>query len=146
MAPSEDQSHATASAASLSMINPAGTRPRLRPPAELSELERQAFLAIVTSVESGHFRESDLPLLCAYCRAIIAECEAASELARSPVVDNEPSPWLRIHQAAVKTMMGLSMRLRLSPQSRQANNPTRPAPSVSYYERAALEGRRYESD
>ena len=99
------------SAASLSILNPAGTRPRLSPPAELSELERKAFVDIVTSVDSGHFRESDLPLLCAYCRAIVSEREAAGELARAPVVDDEPSPWLRIHQAAIKTMMGLSMRL-----------------------------------
>ena len=133
------------SSASLSMINPIGTQPRLSPPAELSELERETFIDIVTGVDSGHFRQSDLALLCAYCRAIVAEREAAGELARAPVVDGEPSPWLRIHQAAVKTMMGLSMRLRLSPQARQANNPSRPAAPVSYYERMHLEGRR-ESD
>ena len=127
------------SAASLSILNPAGTRPRLSPPADLGELERKTFIDIVTSVDSGHFRESDLPLLCAYCRAVVAEREAAGELARAPVVDGEPSPWLRVHQAAIKTMMGLSMRLRLSPQARQPNNPSRPAASISYYERMRME-------
>ena len=100
------------SAASLSILNPAGTRPRLSPPEELNALERKAFVEIVTSVDSSHFRELDLPLLCAYCRAIVSEREAAGELARAPVVDDEPSPWLRIYQASIKTMMGLSMRLR----------------------------------
>jgi len=35
-------------------------------------------------------------------------------------------------------MLGLSMRLRLSPQARQANNPTRPTPPVSAYEKMRL--------
>ena len=52
----------------------------------------------------------------------MSEREAAGELARAPVVDDEPSPWLRIHQAAVKTMMGLSMRL--APELRKRGRRT----------------------
>ncbi len=136
----------SAALSTLTAFNPAGTAARLSPPAELSESERRAFLDIVLATKSSHFEVSDLPLLCAYVRAVLVERQAATELARAPVIDGDVSPWLRVHSAAIKNMLGLSMRLRLSPQARAPNNPTRKAATsaVSYYERMNLEGERRE--
>jgi hypothetical protein len=54
--------------------------------------------------------------------------------------DDAPERWLRTWEKAVRAMSGLALRLRLSPQSRMPNNPTRRPPErVSYYEREALE-------
>jgi len=45
-----------------------------------------------------------------------------------------------VWEKANRNMVALSARLRLCPQSRQPNNPTRRPPErVSYYEREALE-------
>jgi hypothetical protein len=35
------------------------------------------------------------------------------------------SPWTVIQEKSVRSLVALSMRLRLSPQSRAANNPSR---------------------
>jgi phage terminase small subunit len=115
-----------------------GTPARLKCPADLDEPERQVFADIVASCEPTHFRASDLPLLTAYCRAVIMEQRSASEFAREPVLsDDRPSPWGAIHAAALKSMLGLSLRLRLSPQGR-AKVSTKAEPKLSYYERMAL--------
>jgi hypothetical protein len=38
--------------------------------------------------------------------------------AGGPIVDGKASPWLVVQEKAVRAMTALSMRLRLSPQSR----------------------------
>ena len=58
-----------------------GTLPRLSPPADLGELERKTFLDIVLACKPSHFQPSDLPLLAAYCRAIVLERQASNALA-----------------------------------------------------------------
>jgi phage terminase small subunit len=133
------------SSASLSVRSLSGTPPRLRPPADLAELERKVFVDIVTSCKATHFAASDMPLLTAYCRAVVMEQQASGELARAPVVDGEVSPWLRIQTAALKAMVALSMRLRLSPQGRSPTNPKRPE-SISYYEQMDLERHQDDAD
>src|SRR6478672_9850250 len=85
------------SAASLHF--PAFTRvERLTPPPELSPDERALFIDIVSATPAGHFRASDLPLICSYARAILLEREAAAHLAAQGHVsiDNKPSAWLGI--------------------------------------------------
>jgi hypothetical protein len=103
----------------------------------LSPDERQIFLDLVASAKAEHFRASDLPLLSAYCRAIALERRSAQELAAGD--DKALARWER----AVKAMVALSMRLRLSPQSRAPNNPSRPGGKperpLSVYERMSLE-------
>jgi hypothetical protein len=55
--------------------------------------------------------------------------------------DGRPSPWVLIHERAVKGLVALSLRLRLSPQSRMDKSPkTQAAKDLSYYDRMTLEG------
>jgi hypothetical protein len=107
---------------------------RLRPPATLSPLARKVFVDIVTNEEPAHFRPSHLPLLVQYAEAVALAERSARELRRD---DAEPL-WLARWEKATRVMVALSMRLRLSPQSLAANNPTRSKP-MSYYEKMALE-------
>ena len=110
---------------------------RLRPPETLSEGARQEFLRIVLCEKPAHFKASDLSLLVQYCEACALAEKAIDALRR-----DLPGPrWLATWQAATKVMQGLSMRLRLSPQSRMPHNPTRKPPErVSFYERMQIEG------
>ena len=91
--------------------------------------ERELFLRIVGTNKPAHFQPSDTPLMCRYVEAVIMAERAAEELRQNPVVNGKASPWLVIQEKNVRTMIALSMRLRLSPQARAANNPTRPEPS-----------------
>jgi hypothetical protein len=126
------------SAASLSFPGVAGVPDRLKPPSDLGPDERAVFLDLVTSNKPEHFKPSDSALLCAYTRAVVLERRSAAELAAGD--DKAVVRW----NAATKAMVSLSMRLRLSPQSRASNTPTRPGSKVerplSVYERMSLEG------
>jgi hypothetical protein len=125
--------------AAASNVVPLDTRAvRLRPPANLPQAERDLFVAVVAANPPTHFRDSDLPLLLQYCAAAVLSERAMVELRLAPIVDGKPSAWLAVFEKANRAMLGLSMRLRLSPQARQANNPTRPAPRLSAYEMEAL--------
>jgi phage terminase small subunit len=113
---------------------------RLAPPSGLSEDGRRVFLDIVLANEPTQFRASDMPLLTSYIRAIEMERAASAHLeAEGHVIDGKPSPWLAVLAQSLKAMSTLSHRLRLSPQGRSPTNPKR-TPSVSYYDRARLEG------
>jgi hypothetical protein len=124
------------------LATPVYVRPaldRLRPPPDLSEDGRQLFLDLVLGCEPTHFRASDMPLLCAYVRAVEMERAATMHLEREGhILDGRPSAWLSVLAQALKGMATLSHRLRLSPQGRSPTNPKRPA-SVSYYDRMRLE-------
>jgi hypothetical protein len=125
------------SAAELSVVTGIGSRAsRLRPPATLSEPERTAFIEIVDSCAAGHFVHSDMPLLCRYAEASVLAEQAARELRQGgAVINGRPSPWLTVQERCVRAMVALTMRLRLSPQARQPNNPSRkPAGAVSAYD------------
>jgi hypothetical protein len=112
---------------------------RLQPPADLSEDGRQLFLDLVLGCEPTHFRASDMPLLCAYVRAVEMERTASMHLEREGhVIDGKPSAWLNVYAQASKAMSAWSHRLRLSPQGRSPTNAKRPA-QTSYYDRARLE-------
>jgi len=92
---------------------------RLDPPDCLAPDERRRFVELVGACDPQHFRASDLPLLCRYVEADALAERAAMELqATGPVVDGKASPWLVVQEKAVRAMVALSMRLRLSPQSR----------------------------
>jgi hypothetical protein len=133
----------SAAAAGFAIIP--GTPRRLHAPSELSAEERKIFANLVASCKPEHFRDSDTPLLVAYVRAVVMERRAATVLNKG---DSKASA--RLMQAALsrwsqatKAMVALSLRLRLSPQSRAPNNPTRPQAvqrPTSYYDRAHLDG------
>ena len=128
------------SAASLTVVSAlVGRRSRLRPPPTLSEPERTAFIDTVSSCKPEHFQMSDMPLLVRYCEAAVLAQQAATQLrVEGAVVGGRVSPWLCVQEKAIRELVALSMRLRLSPQARAANNPSRPQPQASHYEKMAL--------
>ena len=129
----------------ISALSWIGPPPRLTAPPELTETERRVFADIVGACEPEHFRPSDMPLLTAYCRAVVLEQQSAREYAKAPVVGNQISAWSIVHANALKSMIALSLRLRLSPQGRAKAVSTKRPMQLSYYERAALmEGQRDE--
>src|SRR6476619_4410771 len=116
------------------------TNDRLQPPADLGEDARKIFIDIVLANEATAFRASDMPLLTAYCRAIVQEQTASAHLeAEGHVIDGKPSPWLAVLGQSQKALVAFAHRLKLSPQSRSPSNPTRQKP-LSYFERMQLEG------
>jgi hypothetical protein len=122
-----------------------GPPPRLVAPPGLGESERRVFVDIVAACEPEHFRPSDMPLLVAYCRAVVLEDRAAQEYAKAPVTPaGQISPWSIVHGNALKSLLGLSLRLRLSPQGRAKAVSTKRPMQLSYYERMTLEGGRDE--
>jgi phage terminase small subunit len=115
---------------------------RLRPPTHLGPRERAVFLDLVTSVDPRQFRNSDIALLSGWSELVVMGETAAEHLRSEGMVldGNKPSPWLRIHEQAVKGLGIMSLRLRISPQARAPKAPkTVPAPT-SYYDRMELEG------
>ena len=111
---------------------------RLQPPRTLADAEKELFLSIVGSCDVDHFRASHLPLLTAYCQAsILAEEAAARLVSEGPVSFGKINAWAVIQEKAIRSLLGLSMRLRLSPQSRRLNTTPHPVPQ-SYYDRMEL--------
>jgi hypothetical protein len=82
-------------------------------------------------------------LLVSYVQAIDLAERAARELRRTPVLDGKVNPWIIVQEKAVRTIVALSMRRRLSPQARHPNalgkSSATPIP-VSYYERMTTPG------
>jgi phage terminase small subunit len=121
---------------------------RLRPPATLGELERRAFVDLVTTVPAGQFTASDLPLLCRWAELTVICEQARGELAAQGMVVTDDkgkasaSPWFSIYAQAVKALSGLCLRLRLGPQSRSFKAPKKTAASLSYFQRMELEATR----
>lgn len=111
------------SASSLKVIPITGRSNRLRPPTNLPAAERDLFVQLVASNAPSHFRTSDMPLLVQYVTASVLNDQAAAELRAGAVVGGRPSPWLAIFEKTNRAMLGLSMRLRLSPQARSPNHP-----------------------
>jgi hypothetical protein len=106
------------SRAGLAIVKVNGKPARLEPPSSLPEAERAVFVDLVAASDPEHFRSSDLPLLVRYVESIVLADRASSELRKGAVVKGKTSPWLAIQREAIKAMVALSIRLRLSPQSR----------------------------
>jgi hypothetical protein len=134
-----------AAAAAGFVTGTTGTRMLLKPPADLDQLERVEFANLISGAPASHFLPSDVPLIAAYAKAIVAERVAAVELAAAYVVDDKPSPWLPIWQAKVRALTTLARMLSLSPGGRVASKPSEAEP-VSYYSRVALEAKRDETN
>jgi phage terminase small subunit len=125
------------SAASLKVVAIDTHEIRLRPPANLPPPERALFVELVSANPPNHFRPSDLPLLTQYCAASVLNEQSVVELRRAPMIDGKASPWLQVFEKTNRAVVALSMRLRLSPQARQPNNPKREQP-LSAYEKMRL--------
>jgi phage terminase small subunit len=128
------------SSAARSVLNLTALSPRLQPPPELGGLEREVFVATVAALDSHHFEAADVVLLCAYCRAAALERRAAEELQVCAVEDGAPSPWLKVHASAVRSLASLATKLKLSPQARKPNHRARFAGSSSYYDAQRVGG------
>jgi P27 family predicted phage terminase small subunit len=116
------------SAASLSVVRVDGRPERLKAPAGLGAAERAVWLALVGACQPEHFTKSDVPLLAAYCSAVVLERQAAQHLSvEGPVLPgNKVNPWLTVQEKQIKAIVSLSMRLRLSPQARLRRETTKP--------------------
>jgi hypothetical protein len=110
------------SAAELSTTAVDVEQTRIEPPRSLSVAERKVFVDLVASVVPEHFVHCDLPLVCAYVRAIVLEERAAVQLRKAPT----DSKWLAVWEKSQRALVSLSLRLRLSPQARVRN--TKPDP------------------
>ena len=121
------------------------TATRIRPPDDLVGDERKLFIDLVVSTRADHFQDSDIAMLCVYCKALVLERTASAGLkADGYVVDGKPSGWLPILQAASRTISTFSRMLRLNPSARQSTPASEPL-TISYYERMNLERRDDES-
>jgi hypothetical protein len=125
--------------ATMPFATPSAPVPRLKPPETMSEAARKIFLGLIVGSRADQFRATDLPLLVRYCEAHALAERAESAIAKRPLVKGKASPWNGILSQANKTASALAMRLRLSPQARAPNNPTRRTAPMSYYERVGLE-------
>jgi hypothetical protein len=112
----------------------------------MSEPARKLFVDLVLGSKAEHFQITDAALLVRYCEAHASAERAEAAIAREPLIEGKASPWWGILGQANKTVQGLSMRLRLSPQARAPNNPTRPERPISYYDRMALERQAQDED
>ena len=115
--------------------------PHLRPRDGLSTDVRKLFVDIVTSNPVDHFRPTDAHLLEQFCVAILTAQEAAAALAKDgPVIGGKASAWIVVQEKSIRSMVALSMRLRLSPQSRldPKTSGRAQAKSLSFYEMEAL--------
>lgn len=120
-----------------SAVTRIGAPDRLAPPAEFGAAESLVFRQTVATAPVDHFRPEDLPLLCAYARAVVMERRAGEELGAMIAARKAPAQWLGTYGCVAKTMMSLAVRLRLGPLSRANNNRRSPksgAASVSFYE------------
>ena len=106
------------SGAGLGILQVDGKPNRLNPPPSLSAAERAIFFDVVAACDRDHFRPSDLPLVVRYVEAAALGDQAAAQLRLGAVITGKPSPWITVQEKAVRAMVALSMRLRLSPQSR----------------------------
>ena len=117
---------------------------RLRPPDCLGELQRKAFIDLVTSCPTSQFHRCDLPLLCRWAELTIMAEQAAFELQQGGMVVNtkegsKVSPWFAIHRDVTRELRALSQRLQLGPRGRTPKAPKTVAGRVSYYDRMLLE-------
>ncbi len=106
------------STAAMSVIVDGSEQASPSPPAYLAGPERELFADLIMGCDADLFRQTDLPLLSRYCEAAILAEQAALELRNGAVVDGKPSPWIVVQEKSVRALVSLSMRLRLSPQSR----------------------------
>jgi phage terminase small subunit len=127
------------SLAARAITTPSSLLTRLRPPPTFSESERKIFIDLVAACAVDHFRQSDLPLLSRYCEAVDLAERAARELRKNPVLNGKINPWIVVQEKSVRTIVALSLRLRLSPQARQPNalrKSQTPSGPLSYCEKS----------
>ena len=92
---------------------------RLKPRTSLPPEVKLIWGELVGAMSPDHFRPSDAPLIEQYCQSIALARGAYAHLTgEGPVVSGRANPWLVVLEKAHRSSVALSMRLRLSPQSR----------------------------
>src|SRR5262245_1313377 len=83
---------------------------RLRAPDCLGELQRRAFLDLVTSCPAAQFRKCDVALLCRWAELTVMAETAAFHLGADGMVtaDGKVSPWFAIHRDTCRELRSLS--------------------------------------
>jgi phage terminase small subunit len=95
------------------------TRARLKPPRNLSVGAAEVFKATVKAVDPDHFSEVDVPLLEQYAVAADLARQAQHHIDENgAVIAGKANSWLVIQEKSVRSLVALSARLRLCPQSR----------------------------
>jgi len=115
---------------------------RLRPPDELTDPAKAIFTQIVLTHTSGHFKPSDLSLLCRYAElaAVAAKAELEMTLPGGLVrPDGKRSEWFNIHASACKNMATLAPKLRIGPQQRAFKQSKKTAGAISYYDEMRMQ-------
>jgi len=117
-------------------------RRRLQPPDCLGELQKQAFIDLVTSCPASQFRQCDVALLCRWAELTVIAEQAAFEMQQQGMVTDKgkPSPWFVILRDATRELRQLSQRLQIGPRARTPKAPKTLPGHTSYYERMRLEG------
>jgi P27 family predicted phage terminase small subunit len=114
---------------------------RLKPRTGLPPEIKLLWIELVGSMPSDHFRQSDAALIEQFCQSIaLARTAYANLNAEGPVVAGRANPWLIVLEKAHRSSVALSMRLRLSPQSRIRRETVGSAKqtAASYYEMEAM--------
>ena len=123
------------SSAALAIATPELPR-RLAPRSGLSPEVKLIWGELVASMPESHFRITDAPLIEQYAQSIALARQAYSFLnEEGSVVAGRANPWLVVLEKAHRSSVALSMRLRLSPQSRMDRKAVRDPGQVSAYER-----------
>jgi len=126
--------------AAFPMID-SGWRPLLQPPPELSASQRELFATITSTCKADHFREADAPLIALYVQSLELAQSTGADIAKDPT--KASGSLLKSYELSSRRVLGLSQRLRLSPQARSSNVSQRSADAprqASYYDRVAAGG------
>ena len=126
------------SAAALSVLPHLRTS-RVRPPANLSDRERTAFVDLVAACRPERFHECDTPLLCRYAELTVLCDQAAAAIRQEGAVrDGKANAWLAVQRDAIRGLLGLSMRLRVSPLARHGHQSAKRSPPIRQYDKMRL--------
>jgi phage terminase small subunit len=122
------------SIASLSVVPLKAGHRSPSPRSECSAAVKSLFREIVSKASKDHFCETDDTLLELYCVAVLEARLAHSHLqAEGRILNGRPSPWVAVLEKATKSVVSLSVRLRLGPHSRIGSGSSKlegPAPSA----------------
>jgi phage terminase small subunit len=116
---------------------------RLKPRSGLPPEIKLLWIELVGSMPSDHFRSSDSILIEQYCQAAALARTAYANLdAEGAVVAGRANPFLVVLEKAHRSSVALSMRLRLSPQSRIRRETVGSAKQTpaSYYDLMEMAG------
>jgi phage terminase small subunit len=128
------------SSAALAVATPVSTD-RLRPRSGLPPEVKLLWSELVSSMPHDHFRASDSALIEQYYQAIALARQAYANLTEEgSVIAGRANPWLVVLEKSHRSSVALSMRLRLSPQSRMDRKAVKESGTMSAYERMRLDG------